>query len=166
MEGNVTSVLENCTVQGNAFGAGYSASRPSVAVDSLGFRMEPYYYEDLGTYRTGVKGVTTSYTWEERTTIGIDKTNHILYTTEDLSETNLGSVEGNAILTLQGTTRVDGNVYGGGDQSVVKGANKGNTTVILKGSANVLGNVYGGGNQGAVSGSSRVLIQDQAIQNN
>ena len=166
VEGNVISVLDSCTVQGSVFGAGYSASRPSVAVDSLGFRMEPYYYEDLGTYRTGVKGVTTSYTWEERTTIGIDKTNHILYTTEDLSETNLGSVEGNAILTLQGTTRVEGNVYGGGDQSVVKGANKGNTTVILKGKANVLGNVYGGGNKGAVSGSSRVFIQDQEIQNN
>ena len=166
VEGNVTSILDSCTVQGSVFGAGYSASRPTVAVDSLGFRMEPYYYEDLGTYRTGVKGVTTSYTWEERTTIGIDKTNHILYTTEDLSETNLGSVEGNAILTLQGTTRVNGNVYGGGDQSVVKGANKGNTTVILKGKANVLGNVYGGGNKGAVSGSSRVLIQDQEIQNN
>ena len=171
VEGNVTSILDSCTVQGSVFGAGYSASRPTVAVDSLGFRMEPYYYEDLGTYRNGVKGVTTPYTWEHRNTVdktsnAIDKTNHILYTTEDLSETNLGSVEGNAILTLQGTTRVDGNVYGGGDQSVVKGANKGNTTVILKGKANVLGNVYGGGNKGAVSGSSRVLIQDQEIQNN
>ena len=171
VEGNVTSILDSCTVQGSVFGAGYSASRPTVAVDSLGFRMEPYYYEDLGTYRNGVKGVTTPYTWEHRNTVdktsnAIDKTNHILYTTEDLSETNLGSVEGNAILTLQGTTRVEGNVYGGGDQSVVKGANKGNTTVILKGSANVLGNVYGGGNKGAVSGSSRVLIQDQEIQNN
>ena len=171
VEGNVTSILDSCTVQGSVFGAGYSASRPTVAVDSLGFRMEPYYYENLGTYRNGVKGVTTPYTWEHRNTVdktsnAIDKTNHILYTTEDLSETNLGSVEGNAILTLQGTTRVDGNVYGGGDQSVVKGANKGNTTVILKGKANVLGNVYGGGNKGAVSGSSRVLIQDQEIQNN
>ena len=171
VEGNVTSILDSCTVQGSVFGAGYSASRPTVAVDSLGFRMEPYYYEDLGTYRNGVKGVTTPYTWEHRNTVdktsnAIDKTNHILYTTEDLSETNLGSVEGNAILTLQGTTRVDGNVYGGGDQSVVKGANKGNTTVILKGKANVLGNVYGGGNKGAVSGSSQVLIQDQEIQNN
>ena len=171
VEGNVTSILDSCTVQGSVFGAGYSASRPTVAVDSLGFRMEPYYYEDLGTYRNGVKGVTTPYTWEHRNTVdktsnAIDKTNHILYTTEDLSETNLGSVEGNAILTLQGTTRVEGSVYGGGDQSVVKGANEGNTTVILKGKANVLGNVYGGGNKGAVSGSSRVLIQDQEIQNN
>ena len=108
MEGNVTSILDSCTVQGSVFGAGYSASRPTVAVDSLGFRMEPYYYEDLGTYRNGVKGVTTPYTWEHRNTVdktsnAIDKTNHILYTTEDLSETNLGSVEGNAILTLQGT---------------------------------------------------------------
>lgn len=172
VEGNVTSVLENCTVQGSVFGAGYSASLPPVDVDAIGFETEPYYYEDLGTYRVGVKYKGNNsykpirYTWEHGNTITIDKTNHILYTTEDLSETNLGSVEGNAILTLQGTTRVEGNVYGGGDQSVVKGANKGNTTVILKGSANVLGNVYGGGNEGPVEGDSKVLIQDQEIQNN
>ena len=172
VEGNVISVLDSCTVQGSVFGAGYSASLPPVDVDAIGFEIEPYYYEELGTYRTGVKYKENSnyqptiYTWENDDAISIDKTNHILYTTEDLSETNLGSVEGNAILTLQGTTRVDGNVYGGGDQSVVKGANKGNTTVILKGKANVIGNVYGGGNKGAVSGSSQVLIQDQEIQNN
>ena len=172
VEGNVISTLNSCTVKGNVFGAGFSASRPDVTVDAIGFEIEPYYYEELGTYRTGVKYKENSnyqptiYTWEHDDAISIDKTNHILYTTEDLSETNLGSVEGNAILTLQGTTRVDGNVYGGGDQSVVKGANKGNTTVILKGKANVLGNVYGGGNKGAVSGSSQVLIQDQEIQNN
>lgn len=172
VDGTVTSTLDSCTVNGNVFGAGYSASRPDVTVDAIGFEIEPYYYEELGTYRTGVKYKENSnyqptiYTWEHGNTITIDKTNHILYTTEDLSETNLGSVEGNAILTLQGTTRVEGSVYGGGDQSVVKGADKGNTTVILKGKANVLGNVYGGGNKGAVSGSSRVFIQDQEIQNN
>jgi hypothetical protein len=61
-----------------------------------------------------------------------------------------------------------GNVYGGGDQSAVTvgESNTGNTTVILKGNAQVHGNVYGGGNKGTVSGSSRVLIQDQEIQNN
>ena len=166
VEGNVTSILDSCTVQGSVFGAGYSASRPDVTVDAIGFEIEPYYYEELGTYRTGVKYKENSnyqptiYTWEHDDAISIDKTKHILYTTEDLSKSNLGSVEGNAILTLQGTTRVEGSVYGGGDQSVVKGANKGNTTVILKGKANVIGNVYGGGNKGQVSGNSEVKIQD------
>ena len=59
--------------------------------------------------------------------------------------------------TLQGTTEVSGNVYGGGDQSAVSG----NTTVILEENAHVHGNVYGGGNEGPVGGNSEVKIQNQ-----
>ena len=173
VDGPVTSTLDSCTVNGNVYGAGFSASLPTVEVDSIGFLTEPYYYDALGTYRTGVKGQTTTYTWEEGNSISVDNTNHILYTTEDLDA--LGTVGGNVTLTLKGTTTVGtleggsrkagtGNVFGGGDMSGVIGG--GNTTVVLKGSANVLGNVYGGGNEGPVEGDSKVLIQDQEIQNN
>ena len=169
VDGTVTSTLTDCTLQGNAFGAGFSASLPTVEVDSIGFRLEPYYYTDFGTFRTGVWGATTTYTWEHRASVNstataIDKTNLILFTTEDLK--TLGTV-GTATLTLKGTTTVGtlqdgnlnsgtGNVYGGGDESSVTG----NTTVILQGGAQVLGNVYGGGNRGAVGGKSAVTIQD------
>ena len=174
VDGTVTSTLDSCTVNGNVFGAGFSASLPTVEVDSIGFRTEPYYYTELGTYRTGIKNRTATYKWKRK--VGdtwINTADSSLYTTEDLDA--LGTVQGNVTLILRGTTTVGtlvgdvlklntGNVYGGGDMSGVTGG--GNTTVILKGKANVLGNVYGGGNKGAVSGSSRVLIQDQEIQNN
>ena len=114
-----------------------------------------------------MKGTTTTYTWEKAASNGIDKTNHILKTTADLSKSNLGSVN-TATLTLKGNTTVGtllnngslkantGNVYGGGDESTVSG----NTTVTLQGNAHVLGNVFGGGNQGPVGGNSSVTIQD------
>ena len=187
VDGNVTSVLKDCTVKGNVFGAGYSASTPTVEVDSIGFRVPPYYYEQLGTYRIAKKGQTTTYTWEHGSAIGINTNDKILYTTESLEKNNLGSISGNVTLTLKGSTTVGtlvgsgnnqtlkagtGNVYGGGDESHVTYrynnntnppqpiANTGNTTVNLEGSVTVYGNVYGGGNNGPVEGNSEVKIQD------
>ena len=175
VEGNVTSSLNNCTILGNVFGAGYSASLPDVVVDAAkGFEIEPYYYEQLGTYRKGVKYVSNSnfeptpYNWEHGSSIGIDKTKHILYTTENLSRSNLGSISGEVQLTIDGGTigtagnSDTGNVYGGGDESYVTNTDhpaNAKTTVTLTNDAHVLGNVYGGGNQGQVSGDSKVIIQ-------
>ena len=150
VDGPVASTLTNCEVAGNVFGAGYSASLPTVEVDSIGFRVEPYYYTDLGTYRTGVKGKTTTYTWAHGNAISIDTDNKILYTTEDLD--GLGAVTGNVTLTINGDkTKVGESIYGGGEESGVGG----NTTVTVNsGSVGVgntgrfgyrWGNVYGGG---------------------
>ena len=170
VDGPVTSTIDSCMVNGNVYGAGFSASLPTVQVDAIGFETEPYYYDQLGTYRTGVKYKTnpdfapTTYTWEHGDAISIDKTNHILYTTENLDKTNLGSVN-TATITLKGNTTVGtqgdddtGNVYGGGDESAVSR----NTKVILEDGTHVLGNVYGGGNEGPVSGNSEVIIQTQS----
>ena len=166
VDGTVTSTLTDCTVLGNVYGSGFSASLPTVEVDSIGYRVEPLYYSDLGTYRTAVKGVTTTYTWENRATVnstatGIDKINHILYTTEDL--TTLGTVEGTVSLTIGGTSVIGtdgdnttGSVYGGGESSAVNG----NIHVLLKGNTHVLGSVYGGGNEGPVNGDTEVEICD------
>ena len=161
VEGDVTSTLDSCTVNGNVYGAGFSASLPTVEVDSIGFRTEPYYYEALGTYRTGVKGQTTTYTWQHGNSIGVDNPNHILYTTEDL--TTLGTVTGNVSLTITGDSRIGtvendpltGHVFGGGEESKVDG----NTSVILSGKTEAFGNVYGGGNKGIVGGNSSVTLQ-------
>ena len=163
VSGPVTSTLNSCTVYGNVYGAGYSASLPTVEVDSIGFRVEPYYYTSLGSYRTGVKGATTTYTWQQGGSIGIDKTNHILYTTVDLSNTNLGSVTGKVTLTVSGNSRIgnniglnaeSGNVFGGGSESRVVG----NTEVMIFGRTTIYGNVYGGGNKGEVTGNTKVII--------
>jgi len=168
VDGPVTSTLTNCEVLGSVFGAGFSASLPTVEVDNIGFDTEPYYYEDLGTYRKGEKGSTTTYNWQEKTgELWVDNTNHILYTNEDL--TTLGTVTGNATLTIEGTTTVAKSIYGGGEESGVDGT----TTVLVtggtigttdKGGAEY-GNVYGGGKgkegettAGLVRGNANVTI--------
>ena len=168
VDGPVTSTLTNCEVQGSVFGAGYSASLPPVEVDNIGFETEPYYYTDLGTYRKGEKGATTTYNWQKKTgELWVDNTNHILYTNEDL--TTLGTVTGNATLTIEGTTTVAKSVYGGGEESGVDG----NTTVSVTGGTigtaglgdATHGNVYGGGKgkegeatAGLVKGNANVTI--------
>ena len=79
--------------------------------------------------------------------------NWYVYTTENL--VGLGTVSGNATITIKGTTEVDGDVFGGGAQSAVNG----NTTVTLSGSATIRGNVYGGGDNGVITGSATVNIE-------
>ena len=166
VDGNVTSTLTNCEVQGNAFGAGFSASLPSVEVDQTSFETEPYYYTDLGTYRKGVKGSTTTYKWEKKTgDLWVDNTNHILYTNEDLS--TLGTVTGKATLTINGTTTVGESVYGGGEESSVGG----NTGVTVNGGfigaeggssyGYKYGNVYGGG-KGKIDGEGNLVVSSVA----
>ena len=154
--GNATSTLKGCTVNGNVFGAGFSASLPSVEVDSIGYRLEPLYYTGLGTYRTAVKGPTTTYTWQHRDgTINddktaIDKKTQILYTNEDL--TTLGTVEGLVTLNIEDGTTVAGDVFGGGESSNATG----NVVVNINGGS--ASNVYGGGSVANVGGSTTVNL--------
>ena len=173
VDGTVSSVLDSCIVKGNVFGAGYSATKPIVAVmNRTGFLTEPHYDEQSGTFLDHVFPDTVHYHWEEAaglvnsTQTAINTGTKTLYTTEDLDA--LGVVN-TATLTIKGNSEIGtilqngslkpntGNVYGGGDQSAVSGS----TTVILQQGATVLGNVYGGGNEGAVGGNSEVMIQDQ-----
>ena len=172
VDGSVTSTLDGCTVNGSAFGAGFSASLPTVEVDSIGFRVEPYYYDGLGTYRTGVKGVTTTYRWEHGNSISVDNTKHILYTTEDL--TTLGTVTGKATLNITGNTIVEGKVFnedgtvkeitggvfGGGDASAALGDTEVN---INGGASSSILNVFGGGNRADVGGSVTVNMQKGTV---
>ena len=163
VDGNVTSTLTNCKVKGSAFGAGFSATLPTVEVDSMGFRTEPLYYTATGTYRKGVKGKTTTYTWQHRdetinsTELAIDKTEHILYTNEDLN--TLGAVTGMVTLNIEGTTNVVGSVFGGGESSSV--TSTGSSTIVnVRGDSQIGGNVFGGGDRGAVAGKATVNIEE------
>jgi len=154
VEGNVTSTLTNCTVNGSVFGAGFSGNLPTVEVDApAGFETEPYYYEALGTYRTGVKRATTTYTWEKKKSGDpwVNNTNNILYTTENLND--LGTVSGNVTLIILGDkTQITGDVYGGAAEAksntdYYKDTNPvttTKTTVNLMG-GKIMGDVYGGG---------------------
>ena len=164
VDGPVTSTLTDCHVAGNVFGAGYSASLPTVLVMKTGgFVKPPFYDKDLGAYFEPEYPGTDEYTWEHKETVNstataIDKNNHILYTTEKLDA--LGKVTGKATLNIDGTTVVDGNVFGGGDSSDALG----NTEVNMK-SGTVQQNIYGGGNQANVGGDTQVNLKGGTVTN-
>jgi len=155
----VTSTLKGHTiVHGSVFGAGFSASIPSFRVHDKATVVFPYrdksgYIHDGkldygSTYYTWINVVPAEWEISPAPTTSNPTFQHngqwYVYTTANL--TNLGSVNGDVSLTIEGTTEVDDNVYGGGDQSAVEG----NSTVTVQGSAKVGGSVYGGGNLGSI----------------
>lgn len=185
--GDATSMLTDCTVNGNVFGAGFSATAPTADVfPATGFTNHvaspeelnrPRYNSTTGVFEKGEYPTPVKYTWSDIKGANNDanslvdeiideKTYHWIHTEENLN--TLGTVGGDAILTLKGTTTVGtldgggdlvegtGSVYGGGEESGVTG----NTSVILQQGTHVLGNVYGGGKSGDVGGNSSVTIQD------
>ncbi len=180
VDGPVKSTLINCTVEGNVFGGGYSATLPAVAVMNNSFKTEPHYDSQLGAYLDAELPTTVPYTWEHATEAEfsskqIDTGKHILYTTENL--TGLGAVTGNVTLTIDGnTTLTNGkvmsvakSVYGGGEESGVDGNTEVTVTGGTIGTENEggaeYGNIYGGGKgkaddvtAGLVKGSTNVSI--------
>ena len=173
--GPVKSTLTNCTVKGNVYGAGYSATLPSVKVMGNTFQNQPHYDENLGAYLEAELPATEPYTWEHKETVNstetaIDTDAKKLFTEIDTEKSNLGSVSGAVTLTIttidNGETSIGtagnpntGNVYGGGQESYVKGSDN-KITVTLAGNTTVTGNVFGGGDEGLVEGSTEVNIQD------
>ena len=159
VDGDVKSTLINCTVEGNVFGAGYSASLPTVAVMGNAFQTQPRYEQNLGAYLDAVLPATEPYTWEHRDVVNsketaINTTTKKLFTTENL--TTLGMVTGDVTLTINGTTTVAKSVYGGGEESSVGGStivtiNNGTIGTGIEGlpegetAGATYGNVYGGG---------------------
>ena len=67
---------------------------------------------------------------------------------------NLGTVRDKATIIMQGNTIVQGNVFGGGNES--KAAS--DTEVQVLGHSKVFGNIYGGGNMGVVGGNTKVIV--------
>ena len=190
VEGDVVSKLTNCKVGGNVYGAGYSATLEDVEVmNTGGFKKAPKYDPQSGVFQEPEFPDAVTYTWEysatevtnTTTAILTDDTNnkHILYTHEDIrkEQYNLGSVEGNVTLEINGTAdspngttigtsgdATTGYVYGGGEESAVKNnpssEDPAQVTVTLKGKTTVLGSVFGGGNKGLVQGSTKVEIKE------
>ena len=171
--GNATSTLTDCTVHGDVFGAGYSATLPTIEVRDAGFASDGgsgYLVPTINTYsgmfEAGVLSGTTTFEWKNATEAGVtltngesgsELTNHYVYTNQDL--TSLGTVTGNVTLTIDGTSMVWGNVFGGGEESAVTG----NTEVLIKGKTKVYNNVYGGGNQGEVGGNTKVIVNGAIV---
>lgn len=163
----ISSTLKgNTIVHGSAFGAGYSASATSFKVHDKSTVVYPY-RDNSGFIHDGKLDYNPiEYTWIHTIPTEWGKTastssptfdyggKWYCFTNVDL--TGLGTVTGNVSLTIEGTTEIDENVYGGGDASAVDG----NTTVTLQGNTEVRGNVFGGGNHGEVSGSTTVEIKE------
>ena len=183
--GTATSVLDGCTVNGNVFGGGYSANLPKIKVRDGGFKTNPNFNSASGMFEPGVFSGTTDFTWKSASEAGVTltngqsgsdlETNHYVYTNADL--TTLGQVQ-NVDLTVKGSTYVQGMIYkygddgttivsseqtggvfGGGDESAVKG----NTKVDIQGTATSgtnqgINNVYGGGNTADVEGGTTVSV--------
>ena len=181
VSGNVNSTLNNTNVEGSAFGAGYSAAIPSFPTHDKSKTTFPH-RDKAGVMHNGsipyIKDGDEDrlYTWCYKNASG--KTfpdgieipadaisNHTTFQYNDkwyvpttVSLEGLGNVTGNVSLIIKGSSKIDGNVFGGGAQSAVDG----NTTVTLAEDAEIIGNVFGGGDQGDVTGSTTVNIRQTA----
>lgn len=171
VDGDVVSTLTNTRVKGSVFGGGYSAEIPRFRMHDVNnvhvptrnkaglIDEEGYldYVQDAGKDRY--------YRWTNDNNGSLATTNEPTYWSDTdkeykcytpISLVGLGEVDGNVTLTINGTSQIDGNVFGGGDASKVNGS----ATVTLMGNTQVEGNVFGGGNNADVGGGATVNIQD------
>ena len=184
--GDVNTTLTDCEINGNVFGAGYSATLPKIEVRTTpAFKTdkEPQKNMNIGMFEPGEANTTVEYEWKKpetmpsngNTGIETDAEGHnYVYTDTDL--TTLGTVEGKVTLTITGDSKIGtagdsttGYVYGGGDESAVNNTTtpaNASTKVTLSGNTEVLGNVFGGGNRGMVSGSTTVTIGGEETTGN
>ena len=170
VNGTVTSTLTNCEVDGSAFGGGFKAANnevevyPTTAPTYSVYTKETGIFSDFGTVKP------EKFTWKQGTNDDntkektADDTNKILYTSKDITMTDLGNVTGAISLTIDGNSVIGtegksetGNVFGGGNES----KSLDNTTVTLKGNTQVRGNVFGGGNNAVVQGTATVNIVEK-----
>ena len=165
--GNVTSTLKGHTVvNGSAFAAGYSASIPSFKVHDKS--TVSYAYADKAGYihDGSLNYGAAEYNWihdvpDEWNISPTPSTSNPTfehggkyYAYTPVSLTGLGAVNGIASISIEGTSDIKGDVYGGGDESAVNGS----ATVSVQGTARVRGNVFGGGNKGLVTANSTVTF--------
>lgn len=165
VNGDIVSSLTDCTVNGSAYGAGCSSTPPTAKVydtptdanftgskynTSTGI-FEPTDYPDIIEYTwSNTKGSNSEALVDEDIEGSTEQKHwiHVDYdpaTSTGINLNDLGVVTGEVTLTIDGTSTVDGSVYGGGEESAV-GAN----TNVNVDAGTVSGNVYGGGKLGSV----------------
>lgn len=171
VDGDVISTLTNTHVKGSVFGGGYSAEIPRFRMHDVNNVHVPTRNKagliDQQGYLEYVKdgGEDRYYRWTNDKNGNKASTNTPTYWSETdgeykcytpISLEGLGEVEGTTTLTIDGSSQIDGNVFGGGDASKVKS----NTIVTIQGDTQIEGNVFGGGNKAIVGGSTTVNIVD------
>lgn len=159
--GLVTSTLNNTEVMGSVFGGGNSSSVPECDVyPQMTADHNPTYNTNTGAYTYPDLPTPTQYQWVQGNSNSFDQTNHIIYTTTDLSD--MGMAKQGTILTINGG-HVHQNVFGGGNESAVDDGSSAEGTVVTIDGAQVDGNVFGGGNQAAIDGNTNVIIKGASI---
>lgn len=163
VDGNTTSTLTNCVVEGSAYGGGFSAVAPKCVVynnDPL-YKTAPKYNQYTGIFTSIEYPDTVEYSWKYVTSTISATNNHVdgnstdskKYIYTDINIDGLGVVTGNTNITINGG-EVYHHVFGGGFGSKVNN----NTNVMVKGPAFIHENVYGGGNAAEVNGNTNVVI--------
>ncbi len=163
VSGNVTSVLDNTTVNGNAFGAGYTGKMINADVATESQPNYSTYLFELGVITPFGATEYETFTWQKAANMNVPASNEAkkLYTTTDMSL--MGKVEGKVAITVKGTSVIGGNLFGGGNQADVVGA----TQVIMPSDETTInGTVYGGGNESNIEGSTDVRITGGTINGN
>ena len=171
VNGNATSILTDCSVTGNAYGAGYSAAAPTVDVtprensDGIGFEIAPKYDNAAGVFNSELAKApdAVTYTWDDDPdnftnleTSYFNDTDHLLFTGWTKDENNqdipislegLGKVNGTASITINGKSTI-GTQNDATTGNVYGGgelSNVDNTVINIDGRTVILGNVFGGG---------------------
>ena len=136
--GDVTSTLSNCTVRGFAFGAGYSASAGTVNIHNKD-KVPPVPNTYTGMIKPQSGGTFTTYEWTNTTTFG---------------STTL-STESPTISNPNG----DGKNYIYTEVSLVNlGSVTGNVTLTINGTTTVGESVFGGGESSNATGNTTVNV--------
>ena len=169
VNGNVTSLLRNTHVFGSAYGGGFSAAVPTIDVYTKDSSVVPPQLNDITNVITpAVYGPYTRYYWTNETSLGgqtlstsnpavtVDGVNYF-YTNKSLQ--NLGAVSGSTSITVNGTSVIEGNLFGAGNESVVMS----NTDAVVDEDAWVKGSVYGGGNIANIEGNTMVEMKNGTV---
>lgn len=158
VNGTVSSTLTGCTFMGSVFGGGYKAASNEVPVYPSTEPAKSRYTKETGLFSDFGTVEPETFTWQHRGTPGSDDANKILYTTTDMA--TLGTVTGAISLTLDGGT-VAQSVYGTGNESPANGG----VTTLVKGGTEVGGDVFGGGNLAQTTGNALLTVENGKATN-
>jgi hypothetical protein len=137
--GDVTSTLNNCTVAGSVFGAGYSADAGTVTIHNID-KVAPVVNTSTGMIKPQTGGTSTTYYW-----------------TNDKGSTD-------SPITV--ATETDPKDYFYTEIPLDNlGTVTGNVTLNINGTTTVGKSVYGGGEESDVSGNTHVTMTDGYVFN-
>ena len=170
VSGTATSTLTDCTIYGNVYAGGNDSDIPYIDAYDLPRKADnsvdvPWYDVTESIIHPAPRSTRVGrYYWKydatrdynngrpQLETVGEgDDAKYYIYTNESFD--NIGIVN-QTDLTINGTTKVYGKVFGGGDEAPVQGT----ASVTVTDNAYIESDVFGGGNVAEVEGKTTVVI--------